>query len=69
MDKKAMATHLFAIRTQIDALLLQLGAEDDTPDDAGCPHPVQYRQDLSVMNGPERWSCKACGHLHEEEAA
>lgn len=53
-----MRASLFAIRAQVDALLLQLdeGAKE-------CPHPPQARRDLSVMGGPERYECRACGRV------
>ena len=57
---EALRASLFAIRAQVDALLMQLDPEPVA--DGKCPHPPQARRDLSVMGGPERWECRACGH-------
>lgn len=68
MNQDALQAQLFAIRAQVDALLLQL---DQPSEPKECPHPPQARRNLSVMGGPERWHCQVCGFdydgTHAEE--
>ena len=59
MNRDAAAAQLFAIRAQVDALLMQLEPAQDEPKE--CPHPPQARRDLSVMGSAERWHCQLCG--------
>ena len=59
MNLDALQAQLFAIRAQVDALLMQL--EQPEPQAKECPHPPQARRDLTVMGSAERWHCQLCG--------
>lgn len=64
MNADALRAQLFAIRAQVDALIMQLDPEPP-PADEKCPHPPAARQDRSVMGSPERWICRACGFEYD----
>lgn len=68
MNVEAVQAQLFAIRAQVDALLMQLSDEAE-PAAKECPHPPQARRDYSVMGGPERWHCQQCGFDYDGEDA
>lgn len=68
MNVEAVQAQLFAIRAQVDALLMQL-ADDQPPEAKECPHPPQSRRDYSVMGSPERWHCQVCGFDYDGDEA
>lgn len=65
MTREALVYMLEAMRSQIDAALALLAAGAGP---APCPHPPEARRNLTVMGGPDRWQCRACGYEHTEGA-
>jgi transposase-like protein len=67
-DREVLVMQLLAARAQIDATLAVLGVRVDTGEDVAptCTHPPEKRQHETVMGGPERWTCVACGYQYDE---
>ena len=69
MNVEVVRSQLLAMRTQIDALIAQLGTPTETPAAAPqapigeCPHPEPMRQSIDGFGQPRgRWRCRQCGH-------
>jgi len=61
-ERKVIAASLWATRASVDVALIALGElSDEAESDTGCAHPVEMRQDLTTMGGPEGWRCRSCG--------
>jgi hypothetical protein len=65
-QRELVVMQLLAARAQIDATLTALGVNiADGSDVQECTHPPEKRKDESVMGGPERWTCQACGFFYD----
>lgn len=51
---------LYAVRAQIDALILAEEAAVAPPEPVGCPHPIERRQNVTTMGGPPKFLCMVC---------
>lgn len=54
---------LYALRAQLDALIVTEEAALETPSE--CPHPPDQRKDATTMGGPRKFKCLACGQTVE----
>jgi ubiquitin C-terminal hydrolase len=61
-QKEILIAQVFALRAQCDATLAVLGVQvvDESPEE--CEHPIDQRENLTTMGGPDEWRCRACGH-------
>jgi hypothetical protein len=58
----SLLSRLNAIGSLVDGLIAELEEEDQEAAGSGdCPHPVDQREDLTTMGGPEGWRCRVCG--------
>lgn len=60
-DREVLVSQLLAARAQIDATLTVLGVPFEDDDAAICAHPMESREVMTTMGGPEEWRCRACG--------
>lgn len=51
---------LYAMRAQLDALILAEESAIETEQPLECPHPEHLRRDASTMGGPRKFKCLAC---------
>jgi hypothetical protein len=64
-EKEILVMQLFALRAAVDAMLTVLKVNVvDGSDVVECTHPPEKRQEHSVLGGPERWTCTACGFAY-----
>jgi hypothetical protein len=63
-QKAILIAQVWAMRTQCDATLAVLGVPMEGEEPADCEHPVDQRENLTTMGGPEEWTCRACGYHH-----
>lgn len=64
--REAIAAQLLAMRSQIDAALMLIGAgsePEEVPE--GCQHPPDRR--MSLRGGT--WACRECGYSPGEEGS
>lgn len=61
MTKDAVVASLYAIRAQVDALILHLDGAMSVGQIAGCPHPEDKQVDSTTAGGGHRRVfCLAC---------
>ena len=68
-QREILVRQLLASISQLEATLAVLGYRLDDGMGSGlpepCTHPPEKRKDESVMGGPERWTCQACGFSYD----
>lgn len=61
---KVRLAQLYALRAQLDALIVAEEAQIDAEKPSGCQHPAEMRRDTSNLKG-HQWKCLACGETFE----
>lgn len=62
MKRTGLLGRLNAIGSLVDGLIAELEEEGEEAAGTGkCAHPVDQREDLTTMGGPEGWRCRVCG--------
>jgi len=62
-EQRVIVASLWSARAAVDVALTAFGelADDADGDETHCTHPLEMRQDMTTMGGPEGWRCRSCG--------